>query len=226
VEAGLLAEAESPYGPTVLGCRVNELLQDFHDLEKILPPHSECYEERALGSLLEGPKTCEDMRTVIPTNSVARVLSRLQKTELIYTREQKNYIFFFRTKRNSELSKLSTTENRVYQNIPEEGISATELSRRTAISLRRTYKYMRKLKGKKLVFVRKRPITFSLTPKGVKLAMTLKALRDLTIEMQTTTAQLVKGEKPDGASPPEKKVATRKNQNIISLENTVLTRNS
>jgi sugar-specific transcriptional regulator TrmB len=166
------------------------------------------------------------MRTVIPANNVARVLSRLQKTELIHTREQKNYIFFFRTKRNPGLSKLSVTEGRVYQNIAEGGISASELSHRTAISLRRTYKYVRKLKGKKLVFVRKRPITYSLTSQGAKLAMTLKALRDLTIETQTTTAQLVKGERTGGSSPSEKKAAVRKNRSIISLTNTVLTRNS
>jgi predicted transcriptional regulator len=224
LEVGLIQEAQSPYGPTVLGCRVNELLQDFRDLERILPPHSECYEERALDSLLEGPKTWEDMRGVIPANNVARVLSRLQKAELVHTREQKNYVFFFRTKRNPALSKLSVTESRVYDNIAEEGISADELSRRTAISLRRTYKYLRKLKGKKLVFARKRPLTYSLTNQGGKLAKTLRALHDLTIETQATTAQLVKAEKPDNLPPSDKNSAVRKSEGIITFTNTVFTK--
>ena len=225
VKVGLILEGQNPYSPTVLGCRVNDLLKEFHDLERILPPHSECHEEKALDSLLDGPRTYEDMRAVIPTINVARVLSRLQKTGLIHTSEEKNYIFFFRTKRNPGLSKLSVTESRVHQNIPEEGISAKQLSDKTGISLRRTYKYVRKLKGKKLVFARKKPLAYSLTAPGVKLAKTLRALRDLTVQTQATTAQLLKREKADTSLALDNKVAVRKSEEIITLTNTVLTKN-
>ncbi len=97
---------------------------------------------------------------------------------LVQTSKEKNYIFFFRTRRNAFLERLSPTEDRVYQNIPDEGIYAGKLSNKSGISLRRTYKYLRKLKGKKLVFERRKPLTYSLTDRGVKVTSMLKNLRE------------------------------------------------
>jgi predicted transcriptional regulator len=192
IEAGLIAQGQNPYNLTLFGCRVNGLVKDFPDLEEILPPHSECYEEGALDSLLERPRTCQDMRKVIPVKSVGRVLSRLQKSTLVQTSKEKNYIFFFRTKRNALLERLSPTEDRVFQNIPDEGIYAAKLSTRSGISLRRTYKYVRKLKGKKLVFERRKPLIYSLTDRGVRVASMLKNLRNLVAETQDATKQFLK----------------------------------
>jgi predicted transcriptional regulator len=192
IEAGLVSQGQNPYNLTLFGCRVNVLVRDFPDLEEILPPHSECYEERALDSLLDRPRTYEDMRKVIPVKSVGRVLSRLQKSALVQTSKEKNYIFFFRTRRNAFLERLSPTEDRVYQDIPDEGIYAGKLSNRSGISLRRTYKYLRKLKGKKLVFERRKPLTYSLTDRGVKVASMLKNLRNLVTETQEATRRFLK----------------------------------
>jgi predicted transcriptional regulator len=192
IEAGLIAQGQNPYNLTLFGCRVNVLVRDSSDLEEILPPHSECYEERALDSLLDRPRTNEDMRKVIPVKSVGRVLSRLQKSTLVQTSKEKNYIFFFRTRRNAFLERLSPTEDRVYQDIPDEGIYAGKLSNRSGISLRRTYKYVRKLKGKKLVFERRKPLTYSLTDRGVKVASMLKNLRNLITETQDATKRFLK----------------------------------
>jgi len=192
IEVGLIAQGQNPYNLTLFGCRVNVLVRDFPDLEEILPPHSECYEERALDSLLDRPRTYEDMRKVIPVKSVGRVLSRLQKSTLVQTSKEKNYIFFFRTRRNAFLERLSPTEDRVYQDIPDEGIYAGKLSNRSGVSLRRTYKYVRKLKGKKLVFERRKPLTYSLTDRGVKVASMLKNLRNLITETQDATKRFLK----------------------------------
>jgi predicted transcriptional regulator len=224
VRVGLIQEGQNPYALTLFGRRVGRMLKHVHDLEKLLPPHSECYEEKALGSLLEGSKTYEEMSTVIPANNVARTLSRLQKSGLVQTNQEKNYIFFFRTKRDPELSKVSLTEKRVYENIPDEGISAKQLSEKTNISLRRTYKYVRRLKGKKLVFARKKPLTYPLTTKGSSLAIALKALCDLTAEARTTTTNLVRREKADNSKMANNDDAFRKNDGIIAVTNAGLTR--
>jgi predicted transcriptional regulator len=197
IEVGLVQENQNPYTLTLLGSKINELVKDFHELEHALPAHSECYEEKVLDVLLEGSKTSEEIRNVIPTKSAPRVLSRMQKAEILQAPKEKDYIFFFRTKRDPRLSKLSSTENKVHNIIPEQGISAKKLADRTDISLRRTYKYLRKLKGKKLVFTRKRPLSYSLTDRGVKLAEMLKALRRLSAEIQTVAKQFLQGEEGD-----------------------------
>lgn len=197
VDVGLVHDAHNPFHLTLLGCKVNELLKDFRDLEDTLPPHSDCYEEKALDSMLRGPKTYEELREIIPRKTAARVLSRLQRAGLVETRKDKNYVFFFKTKRCSSLEDLSSTENRVYQNIPEEGICAKRLANLSGISLRRSYKYVRKLKGKKLVFKRKKPLAYSLTDRGRKLALMLKTLRDLTVVAKATSDRFLK--ERDGA---------------------------
>ena len=193
VEVGLVQEEQNPYAPTLLGSMVNDIVSDFHQLEESLPAHSECYEETVLGSLLEGAKTYEKIRDVIPTKSAPRVVSRLQKTGLLQAPKEKDYIFFYRTKRDPDLSRQVQTEKRVYDSIPEDGVSAKRLASVAGISLRRTYKYLRKLKGKKLVFVRKKPLSYSLTEKGAKLAEILKALRKLSEETQVLAEQFLLG---------------------------------
>jgi predicted transcriptional regulator len=224
IEVGLIQEAQNPFHTTVLGSKVNESIKNFQDLEKVLPPHSECYEETILDVLLERPGTYEDARMMVPTKSVARVLSRLQKTGLIETSKEKNYIFIFKTKRDSNLETFSPTEIRVYQNIPVDGVSAKKLSEQTEISLRRTYKYLRKLKGKKLVFTRKKPMAYSLTAKGAEVATMLRAIRNLTNETQAVTAQLLRNEKT--TEPPTQKTDTarKKDEEIVTLTGTSYTR--
>ena len=66
--------------------------------------------------------------------------------------------------------------------------------RDVGISLRRTYKYLRRLKGKKLVFTRKRPITYSITAKGVKVGTMLGDVHKLVVEALTAATYLVENE--------------------------------
>jgi predicted transcriptional regulator len=192
--AGLADEHQNLYHATLFGRRINALTKDFNDLADILSPHSECYEEIALDVLMKGSRTYEALRRIIPEKSVARVLSRLQKAALAQTSTDKDYIFFFATKRNPDGSCFIPTEKQVYERIPKEGISARKLATEARISLRATYKYLRKLKGKKLVFARKRPASYSLTAKGLKMCKMLEAIHDLAAEALQTTRHLLDDE--------------------------------
>jgi predicted transcriptional regulator len=191
VAVGLADEYQSLYHSTLFGRRISDLTKGFNDLEGILSPHSECYEEIALQALMKGPCTHEGLKEVIPEKSLARVLCRLQKAELAETNAEKDYVFFFATKRTPDELGFSPTEKKVYDGIPKEGISARSLARVVGISLRRTYKYVRKLKGKKLVFTRKRPISYSITAKGVKVGTMLEEVHRLAVEALTAAAHLV-----------------------------------
>jgi len=193
---GLADEYQNLYRSTLFGRRVNDLAKNFPDLEGFLSPHSECYEEIALNALMKGPQTLEGLKGIIPEKSLSRVLSRLQKAALAETNTDKDYIFFFATKRSPDNSDFYPTEKRVYERIPKEGISAQSLAKEAGISLRATYKYLRKLKGKKLVFTRKRPTTYYTTASGVKMGTMLEDMHKLTVEALTATAHLVENENP------------------------------
>lgn len=217
--AGLADEYQNLYHATLFGRRINALTKDFNDLEDILSPHSECYEEIALDALMKGPQTYEALRKIIPEKNVARALSRLHKAALAQTSTDKDYIFFFATKRNPDQSGFIPTEKQVYEKIPKEGISARKLATEARISLRITYKYLRKLKGKKLVFTRKRPASYSLTAKGVKMCKMLEAIHDLAAEALQATGHLLHDERANfqatvDIEPSGKK---RKDEQIVPL---------
>lgn len=192
IKTGLLDETQGQYYSTAFGRKLNDLVKDFDDFESILSPHSKCHEEAVLAMLLNGSKTNENLKDVIPAKSVARVLSRLQKTQLIETSKKNDYVFYFRTKRDPKKARFSLTEQKVYESIPLEGISARKLAEKAKISLRRTYKYLRRLKGKKMVFARTNPKAYALTPKGVQTSTTLQKIRSLVTETLDVATQLVK----------------------------------
>lgn len=228
VEVGLAEETRNTYHATIFGSRVNELMRDFRDLEEVLPPHSECYEEIALDAIRNEPATYEDLRKIIPAKSVARVLNRLQASVLVEKSLERDYIFFFRTKRDSGISSLSPTETRIYENIPVDGISAKKLSEKSQISLRRTYKYLRKLKGKKLVFTRKKPVSYKLTARGARTVQMLEAIHDLALEVLRTAAQIVRDESLEELLPLDTSSRTskkRKDQEFVPLTTMSLIRN-
>ena len=183
VQVGLAAEAQDQYYATTFGGRLNELLGDFAEFTDILPAHSECYEEIILDALSSGPKTYEDLEAYLSPKIASRILKRLKTVGLIETPEERDYVFFFHSKRDPKKESLGETEGKVYGNIPDRAISARKLADKTGISLRRTYKYLRGLKGKKLIFTRKTPKLYRLTDKGEKLASLLKELQGLVEEV-------------------------------------------
>jgi predicted transcriptional regulator len=195
LEVGLAAEAQEQYYATTFGGRLTELLGSFPEFVETLPAHSECYEEALLNALMSGPKTFEDVEAFLSPKIASRILKRLKTASLIQTPEERDYVFFFRSKRDPNRESFSQTEKKVYGNIPEEGISAKRLSEKTGISLRRTYKYLRVLKGKKLVFTRKTPKTYGLTNKGEKLASFLHELQNLVEETWNSSERIVNGNK-------------------------------
>jgi predicted transcriptional regulator len=219
MKVGLADEHQDLYYATVFGRKISDLVKDFHGLEDVLSPHSECYEEITLDVLMKGPRTYERLRGIIPAKSVARVFSRLQRAALAETSAEKDYVFFFKTKRNPNGSDSSPTEKRVYERIAREGISARKLAREVGISLRRTYKYLRKLKGKKLVFTRKRPASYSITARGIEIGTMLEIVHNLAAEALTATAHLVEDEHASGQvtleiEPVEKR---RKDERIVPI---------
>jgi DNA-binding HxlR family transcriptional regulator len=195
MEVGLAAEAQDQYYATMFGGRLTELLESFPEFVNVLPAHSECYEEALLSALLSGPKTFQEVETFISPKIASRILKRLKTAELIETPEERDYVFFFKSKRDPNKETFFSTERKVYDNISEEGISAKKLAEKTEISLRRTYKYLRGLKGKKLVFTRKTPKAYSLTDKGEKLASLLQQLQNLVEEIWNSSEQVISSEK-------------------------------
>jgi predicted transcriptional regulator len=194
LEVGLAAEAQEQYYATTFGGRLTELIEQSDGIVNFLPAHSECYEEIILKALLGGPKTFEDINSLVSQKIVSRILKRLKTSELIETPEERDYIFFFRSKRNPDKETLSITEDRIYISIPEEGISAKKLSEKAVLSVRRIYKYLRRLKGKKLVFTRKTPKAYCLTTKGEKLASLLRELHNIVEETLSSSQLIVKHE--------------------------------
>lgn len=195
IEVGLAAEAQDQYYATMFGGRLTELLGSFPEFVNVLPAHSECYEETLLSALLSGPKTFQEVEAFISPKIAARILKRLKTADLIETPEERDYVFFFKTKRDPKKEPFSVTERKVYNSIPEEGISAKKLAEKTGLSLRRIYKYLRGLKGKKLVFTRKTPKSYALTCKGEKLASLLQELQNLVEETWNSSEQVISNEK-------------------------------
>ncbi len=190
---GLATESREEYYATTFGGRLTEILGVFPEFAGMLPAHSECYEETLLRSLLEGPKTFEEIETLISPKIASRILKRLRQVGLIETPEERDYIFFFKSKRDPSKETFTTTERRVYDAIANEGISAGKLAKETGLSMRRTYKYLRGLKGKKLIFIRRTPKVYALTCKGEMLASVLQELQEAVEETWSSSQQVIRG---------------------------------
>jgi predicted transcriptional regulator len=189
-DVGLIENEQNQYWTTEFGNRILGLIKDLQEFGETLPAHSECFEETASDILLDGPKTFEDLKTKVPAASIARVLMRLQEAGLITGTEKRDYIFYLRTKRRREKEDLSPTEERVYEGIPAAGVAVRKLAPAIGLSLRRTYKYLRKLRGKKLVFTRKIPKVYELTAKGAYIAVTLRSVHSIALETLLASAIL------------------------------------
>jgi len=190
MNTGLIQEEQEQYYATTFGSQIYGIIESLSEFECVLPPHSECHEEQVLHALARGPKSLAELQTEIPFKSIGRVLRRLQEAGLVETEPEKDYVFFFKTQRDPNKEVLSPTERKVHSSILEGGISARKLAKKVQISLRRIYRYVRRLKGKKLVFTRTRTRTYLLTEKGVQLAEALENIQALVDEMLNAGEQL------------------------------------
>ncbi len=188
---GLATESRDEYYATTFGGRLTNTLGSFPEFAEMLPAHSECYEENLLRALLSGPKTFEEIETLISSKIASRILKRLRSVGLIESPEDRDYIFFFKSKRDPNKETFVDTERKVYDSILVEGISAGKLAKETGLSMRRTYKYLRGLKGKKLVFIRKTPKAYGLTCKGEMLASVLTELQQIVDETWSFSQQVI-----------------------------------
>ena len=188
---GLATESRDEYYATTFGGRLTNLLGAFPEFAEMLPSHSECYEENLLRALLSGPKTFEEIESLISSKIASRILKRLRSVGLVETPEERDYIFFFKSKRDPSKETFTETEHKIYQTLPNEGISAGKIAKETKLSMRRTYKYLRGLKGKKLVFIRRTPKAYGLTCKGEMLATVLQELQQIVDETWSYSQQVI-----------------------------------
>jgi DNA-binding HxlR family transcriptional regulator len=192
MRVGLAAEARDEYGITMFGGRLMELLEYFPEFAKVLPANSECYEETLIQSLLSGPKTFEDIEALISPKSTSRTLKRLRSADLIETPAKRDYIFFFKTIRDPAKEPLTASERKIYDFLTDDGISAGKLAKEAGLSARRTYKCLRSLKGKKLIFIRRTPKLYALTSKGEKLAIILQELEQIVEDTRDSSKQVIR----------------------------------
>jgi len=179
VAVGVATQIGEEYYATTFGLRLTPLVGRFQQLAKKLPSHSECYEEALLQSLLTGPKTFEHIESVISQKNVARTLKRLSSAKLIDSPKERDYIFIFKSKRDPNKETFTTTERKIYDALSDQGISVGNLAKKTDLSARIIYRYLRCLKGKKLAFCRRTPKTYRLTSLGEKLASSMQVMQEI-----------------------------------------------
>lgn len=186
INAGLVREDGGHFRITFYGRKVDESLHGV-EWERPLPIHSCCYEEIVVEELTQTPKSFNDLAKMVPKKSLARILMRLRiKGILQFEKIHEDYVFYIKAKGRLK-STLSPTEKRIFDILPAEGVSAHQLSKEAKITLRRTYKYLRRLREKQLVFALRKPRTYKLTDKGHEIAKVLKQVSNLT----SSTAMLV-----------------------------------
>ena len=190
IRVGLATEVRDEYCTTMFGGRLTEILENSPEFVEMLPARSECHEETLLQSLLSGPKTFEGIEALISPKSISRTLNRLRSVGLVETPIERDYIFFFKTKRDPKKENLTASERKIYDALTDEGTPAKKLAKDTELSMRRTYKCLRGLKGKKLIFIRRTPKVYALTCKGEKLASVLQELQQI-VEDTWNSSKLV-----------------------------------
>ena len=193
MKAGLVKKDGDQYKLTLYGQKFHVMLGKFN-VENSLPTNSHCYEEAVLVKLKNGPKSYEDLAGLVARKSLPRSIKRLSEEGLITKSQSPDRVFYFRTEKVPKKT-FSPTEKRVYETIPEVGISAHKLSKEVGINLRRTYKYLRKLRKRRLVFTRKKPRTYELTPSGMELANFLEETANLVLDVSKASAFLLERSK-------------------------------
>jgi len=185
INAGLVQEDNaSRFKATFYGRKVHDLVHVI-GREASLPIHSCCYEETVVKKLMTKPRTFDELAESVPRKSLARILMRLRTRGLLNEGLHGEYVFYNKIKGKPKAS-LSPTEKRIFDIIPLDGISARQLSAQAKITLRRTYKYLRRLREKKLVFALKKPRTYSLTTQGRETAALLDEVERLSSSALST----------------------------------------
>jgi len=176
IETGLIRASKDGYRLTPLGREIQDILSGY-GLEAF-SPHSNCYEELCIQALKSGRNTYQELTGILEPSTLQRVLKRLEKAELIARAHSSDRVFFSAIPRKPG-GKLSPTEGRILNAIkrnPSSGVSARELSKLVGINLRRTYKYLARLKEKKRIIQWRKPVSYELTKRGESVARCLEAI--------------------------------------------------
>jgi DNA-binding HxlR family transcriptional regulator len=121
LRVGLIKEEGGGFKATFYGRKVHELLAGLGSLN-LLPLHSCCYEETVLKELTK-PRTFNELATRVPKKSLSRILMRLRAKGLLVKSVRSDFVYYHRAKGKPK-AKLSPTERRVFDAIPQEGIPA------------------------------------------------------------------------------------------------------
>ena len=183
IETQLVRTANRRYTLTSLGKEIQDILSR-NELEPF-SPHSNCYEELCIQALRSGRRTYQELTSILEPSTLQRVLKRLEKAELIVRNHSSDHVFFSTI--NGKLDgKLSPTERRILNAVKRNrgpGVSARELSKLVGINLRRTYKYLSRLKQKKRIAQWRRPVSYELTKKGESVAKCLEEIANSRPEL-------------------------------------------
>ncbi len=184
MRVGLVREDEGTLRVTFYGRKVHDLSIEIQSLD-ILPMRSCCYEEAILRELTT-PKTFDELATCVSQRSLSRILMRLRIQRLVARKPSSEYVFYHKTTGRPKVL-LSPTERRVVDAIPQVGIPIKPLSRVVGINVRRTYKYLRRLRDKKLVFALRTKRTYELTAQGRELLNIIDQIEKITPFSLTVT---------------------------------------
>jgi len=117
----------------------------------------------------------------------------LRSAKLIKTPRERNYVFFRKSKRDPKLETFTDSQRRVYDAIADDGISVGKLAKERGFAVRTIYRYLRGLKGKKLVFTRRIPKVYRLTCKGERLAAVLLEVQEIVEDTWNSCETVVHG---------------------------------
>ncbi len=174
--AGIIANENGKYRLTDLGMELTKELGEV-DLEGMFPHGSRCYEESCLLSLKE-PRNYDEMLRLMPKADLQRTIRRL-RTKGLVTKLKPNRHVTYRITINETEAPLSETEERVLRSISKEGSGVAEISRKAGISMRRTFKYLKRLREKGLVSSNEDFVLLSLTDEGRKVAEKLQKIMSI-----------------------------------------------
>ncbi|RLF16506.1 MAG: hypothetical protein DRJ97_00410 [Thermoprotei archaeon] len=154
---------------TPMGRRIAEEALREAWLFRKLPSRSKCYEEALLISLLDGPKSISSIDFIKPQAVIYRSIGRLKGLIKATGRGS-----FYVALEGGE-ARLTPTEKRLLEDIKRRGgvVALRELMKDRFISRRRVYKYLARLREKKVVDKVLQGPEVELTDEGVKAARAL-----------------------------------------------------
>ncbi|MEM2885919.1 MAG: winged helix-turn-helix domain-containing protein, partial [Thermoproteota archaeon] len=174
-EAGILVWEGGSCRLTEAGRAVVDSLGEA-DLGALFPKGSKCYEEACLIAL-EKNRSYKELLDMIPRADLQRTVRRLAAKGPVAKLKPDRHATY-RLAASGEGARLSVTEEKVLGSISSEGSGVNEISRKAGISVRRTFKYLKRLRERGLVSCSQGLVILSLTEEGKKIAAKILQVLD------------------------------------------------